>query len=59
MYLLIGIWGSTNKEYAALKLTIMLLAGSGLVFVGLIMTYFTSTAGSFDFIAPPRRRILA
>ncbi len=30
MYLLIGIWGSTNKEYAALKLTIMLLAGSGL-----------------------------
>ena len=50
MYLLIGIWGSTNREYAALKLTIMLLAGSGLVFVGLIMVYFTSTAHTFDFV---------
>ncbi len=50
MYLLIGIWGSTNREYAALKLTIMLLAGSGLVFIGLIMTYFTSDVRSFDFL---------
>ncbi|MBL0061351.1 MAG: NADH-quinone oxidoreductase subunit M [bacterium] len=50
MYLLIGIWGSTNREYAALKLTIMLLAGSGLVFVGLIMTYFASDVRTFDFI---------
>lgn len=51
MYLLIGIWGSTNREYAALKLTIMLLAGSALVFVGLIMTYFASDVRSFDFFA--------
>ncbi|MCB1061023.1 MAG: NADH-quinone oxidoreductase subunit M [Calditrichaeota bacterium] len=51
MYLLIGIWGSTNREYAALKLTIMLLAGSGLVFVGLIITYFTSDIQTFDFFA--------
>ncbi|MCB9367424.1 MAG: NADH-quinone oxidoreductase subunit M [Calditrichaeota bacterium] len=50
MYLLIGIWGSTNREYAALKLTIMLLAGSGLVFIGLIMVYFTSSVHTFDFI---------
>lgn len=51
MYLLIGIWGSTQREYAALKLTIMLLAGSGLVFIGLIATYFTSDVRSFDFLA--------
>ncbi|MCC6477042.1 NADH-quinone oxidoreductase subunit M [bacterium] len=51
MYLLIGIWGSTNREYAALKLTLMLLAGSGLVFAGLIMTYFNSAVRSFDFFA--------
>lgn len=51
MYLLICIWGLTNREYAALKSTIMLLAGSGLVFVGLIMTYFTSDARMFDFFA--------
>ncbi len=50
MYLLIGIWGSTNREYAALKLTVMLLAGSGLVFVGLILVIFTSTAHTFDFL---------
>lgn len=50
MYLLIGIWGSTNREYAALKLTLMLLAGSGLVFAGLIMTYYTSAVRSFDFL---------
>ena len=52
MYLLIGIWGSTNKEYAALKLTIMLLAGSGLVFLGLLIAYFSMPAGvrSFDFL---------
>ena len=50
MYLLIGIWGSTNKEYAALKLTIMLLAGSGLVFLGLLITYFSSAVRSFDFL---------
>ncbi len=50
MYLLIGIWGSTNKEYAALKLTIMLLAGSGLVFMGLLITYFNSPVRTFDFL---------
>lgn len=50
MYLLIGIWGSTNKEYAALKLTLMLLAGSGAVFLGLLLTYFNSAVPSFDFL---------
>ena len=28
MYLLIGVWGSGNKEYAAMKLTLMLMGGS-------------------------------
>ena len=30
MYLLIGVWGSGNKEYAAMKLTLMLMGGSAL-----------------------------
>jgi NADH-quinone oxidoreductase subunit M len=34
-FLLIGIWGSGKKEYSALKLALMLMAGSALVFVGL------------------------
>ena len=28
MYLLIAIWGSTRKDYSAMKLTIMLVAGA-------------------------------
>jgi len=31
MYLLIAVWGSTRKEYAAMKLTLYLLAGSALI----------------------------
>ena len=40
MYLLIGIWGSGPKEYAAMKLTLMLMAGSALLLVGIIALYF-------------------
>ncbi|NCI47200.1 complex I subunit 4 family protein [Sediminibacterium soli] len=45
-FLLIGIWGSGRKEYSAMKLALMLMAGSALVFVGLLGLYFG--AGSFD-----------
>jgi len=53
MYLLIAVWGSTRKEYAAMKLTIMLLAGSILIWVGLLAMYVQSGASqggisSFD-----------
>jgi len=42
MYLLIGIWGSGPKEYAAMKLTIMLMGASALLLVGLLGIYFYS-----------------
>lgn len=42
MYLLIGIWGSGPKEYSAMKLTLMLMAGSALLLVGLFGIYFNS-----------------
>ncbi len=42
MYLLIGIWGSGPKEYAAMKLTLMLMGGSALLVVGILGVYFTS-----------------
>jgi len=42
MYLLIGIWGSGPKEYSAMKLTLMLMAGSALLFVGILGIYFYS-----------------
>ena len=44
MYLLIGIWGSGSKEYAAMKLTLMLMGGSALLVVGILGIYFSSTA---------------
>jgi NADH-quinone oxidoreductase subunit M len=40
MYLLIGIWGSTNKEYATMKLTLYLTTGAVAALVGLLMLYF-------------------
>jgi NADH-quinone oxidoreductase subunit M len=47
-FLLIGIWGSGKKEYSAMKLVLMLVAGSVLVFVGLAGLYFNT--GTFDIL---------
>ena len=44
MYLLIGVWGSSKKEYAAMKLTLMLMGGSALLLVGILGIYFHSAA---------------
>ena len=41
-FLLIGIWGSGKKEYSAMKLALMLMAGAALVFVGLMGIYFNT-----------------
>ena len=41
-FMLIGIWGSGKKEYSAMKLALMLMGGSALVFVGLIGLYFNT-----------------
>src|SRR5689334_10671785 len=45
-FLLIGIWGSGKKEYSAMKLALMLMTGSALVFVGLIGLYLNTNAGN-------------
>src|SRR5687767_611880 len=52
-FLLIGIWGSGKKEYSAMKLALMLMGGSALVFVGLAGLYFNTNingAHSFDLV---------
>ncbi len=48
MYLLVGIWGSGRKEYAAMKLTVYLLAGSAFMLVGFLAMYFASGVHTFD-----------
>src|SRR5450432_1485834 len=40
-YFLIAIWGSTNKEYGAMKLTLYSFAGGALVFIGILAAYVT------------------
>src|SRR5678816_1942560 len=45
-FLLIGIWGSGKKEYSAMKLVLMLMGGSALVFVGLAGIYFNTDTGN-------------
>ena len=44
MYLLIGVWGSGNKTYSAMKLTLMLMGGSALLLIGILGIYFHSAA---------------
>jgi len=52
MYLLIGVWGTSTKEktkeYSAMKLTLMLLAGSAFLLVAILALYFTVSPHSFD-----------
>jgi NADH-quinone oxidoreductase subunit M len=54
-FLLIGIWGSGKKEYAAMKLALMLMGGSAMVFIGLLGLYYHT--GSFDWMAISHLRI--
>ena len=44
MYLLIGVWCSGNKNYSAMKLTLMLMGGSAFLMLGLIGIYYHSAA---------------
>ena len=44
MYHLIGVWGSGNKTYSAMKLTLMLMGGSALLLIGILGIYFHSSA---------------
>lgn len=48
VYPLIGKWGSGNKEYATMKLTLYLTAGALLALVGLLWLYSASGLGTFD-----------
>ncbi len=47
-YFLIAAWGSTNREYGAMKLTVFSVAGSALVLLVLAATYAVSGEHSFD-----------
>ena len=49
-YFLIAIWGSTDKEYGAMKLALYSFVGSAMVLVGLVAAYVVSGATTFNLI---------
>src|SRR3989338_2309165 len=51
MFLLILVWGSTHKEYAAAKLTLYLLLGSAFILTAFLAIYALPQAHTFDLLA--------
>ena len=49
MYALIGIYGSGNRHYAALKFFLYTLVGGLLMLVGILYLYFQAGGTSFDY----------
>ena len=49
-YFLIAIWGSTRREYGAMKLALYSFVGSAMVLVGLIAAYVVSGARTFELL---------
>lgn len=51
MYFIIGIWGGPKREYAAIKFFIYTLAGSAIMLIGILATYFQAGLGTFSILA--------
>ncbi len=50
VFLMIGIWGAERKDYAAMKLTLYLVAGATLALIGFLALYFATGLQTFDLI---------
>ena len=48
MYLLIAVWGSGRREYGAMKLMMMLVAASILIFIAIFGIFTEAGLGTFD-----------
>jgi NADH-quinone oxidoreductase subunit M len=49
-YFLIAIWGSTNREYGAMKLALYSFVGSAMVLVGLVAAYVVSGSTTLNLL---------
>lgn len=49
-FIMVGLWGGRDRNYAAMKMTIYLTAGAMLSLIGLIAIYVKSGAETFDLI---------
>jgi NADH-quinone oxidoreductase subunit M len=49
-YFIIAIWGSTRKEYGAMKLVLYSFVGSALVFIGMLALFVAAGGRTFDIL---------
>ena len=49
-YFVIAIWGSTRKEYGAMKLVLYSFVGSAAVFIGILAVFFSAGGQTFDIL---------
>ena len=49
-FIMVGVWGGRDRNYAAMKMTIYLTVGAMLSLIGLIAIYYKSGAETFDMI---------
>ena len=57
MYLLIGVWGSGQKEYAAMKLTLMLMGGSAFLLIGILGIFYGAGGDTMNLLDIAQRHI--
>lgn len=50
VFLMIAIWGSQRREFAAMKLTLFLTAGAAMALIGLLALYLATGLGTFDLV---------
>jgi NADH-quinone oxidoreductase subunit M len=58
-YFIIAIWGSTRKEYGAMKLVLYSFVGSAFVFAAMIAMFYAGGAGTFNILAMQERAVFA
>jgi NADH-quinone oxidoreductase subunit M len=59
MYFMIGIWGSGNRQYAAVKFFLYTFLGSVFMLLGFIAMYFAATPHTFDILQLQKDAALA
>jgi NADH-quinone oxidoreductase subunit M len=50
VFLMIAIWGSERREFAAMKLTLFLVAGATIALIGLLALYLATGLQTFDLV---------
>jgi NADH-quinone oxidoreductase subunit M len=58
-YFIIAIWGSTRKEYGAMKLVLYSFIGSALVFIGILAAFYAAGGQTFDIFALSQVKLAA